>query len=248
MERVRCLLLYAILDEKFWAEVAVYVVFTLNRSPHTSLGLLTPEEKWSKHSPNLNDLKLFGCVGYVNQNQGKLKARGIKCMFVDFTEGVKSFNLWHPTNKKFIINRDVHFRETKMFMQGKGNIEGNHNATETYTTQIEVENTRNSAQSTEETTVIDQEQVENICGEQTEIVEEQLDLSQYSLARDRQRRIIVPPTRYVETNYISFVLNAIVAPNDNEPSSFEEVVNSNDARQWIEAMNKEINSLKVNDT
>ena len=65
MERVRCLLLDAILEEKFWAEVAAYVMHTLNRSSHTSLGLLTPEEKWSKHPPSLSDLKVFGCVGYA---------------------------------------------------------------------------------------------------------------------------------------------------------------------------------------
>ena len=45
MERVRCLLSDVILKEKFWAEAAAYVMHTLNRSPHTSLGLLTPEKK-----------------------------------------------------------------------------------------------------------------------------------------------------------------------------------------------------------
>ena len=47
MEKVRCQLSDVILEEKFWVEVAAYAVYTLNRSPHTSLGLLTPEEKWS---------------------------------------------------------------------------------------------------------------------------------------------------------------------------------------------------------
>ena len=111
-----------------------------------------------------------------------------------------------------------------------------------------MENIRNNAQSTEGTTVTDEEQVENTSGKQTEIVEEQPNLSQYSLARDRQRRVIVPPTRYVETNHMNLVLNAIVAFNDHEPSFFEEAVNSSDARSWIEAMNEEINSLNVNDT
>ena len=112
MEMVRCLLSYAILEETFWAEAAAYVVYTLNRSPHTSLGFLTPEEKWSKHPPSLNDLKVFGCVGYAHQNKGKLKVRAAKCMFVGFTEGIKGFKLWHPTNKRFIISRDVLFRES----------------------------------------------------------------------------------------------------------------------------------------
>ena len=38
--------------------------------------------------------------------------------------------------------------------------------------------------------------------------QEQEDLSHYSLARDRQRRIIVPPSRYSNVDFVSF------SPND----------------------------------
>ena len=91
MERERCLLSDAVLEEKFWIGSTVYAMYTLNRRPHTSLGFLTPEAKWSNHPPNLSDLKVFGCVVYVHQNQGKLKARAIKCIFVGFIEGIKGF-------------------------------------------------------------------------------------------------------------------------------------------------------------
>ena len=74
-----------------------------------------------------------------------------------------------------------------MFMQGKGNTKRSTEATKTYT-QIELENARNGAQFTKKTKVIDQE----IDGEQTKIVKEQSNLSQYSLARDRQRTVIIP--------------------------------------------------------
>ena len=47
---------------------------------------------------------------------------------------------------------------------------------------------------------------------------------------------------------MNFVLNATVAPNDHEPSSFEEAVNGSDTRQWIEVMDEEIDSLNVIDT
>lgn len=66
-----------------------------------------------------------------------------------------------------------------------------------------MKNTRNDAQSTEETIATNQEQIENVSREQTEIVGEQPNLSQHSLAREKQRRVIVPPTRYVETNYMN---------------------------------------------
>lgn len=67
LERVRSLLSDAILPEKFWAEATSYIVYTLNRCPHASLNFLTPEEKWSKHPPNLNN-------GFVHHNKGKLNA------------------------------------------------------------------------------------------------------------------------------------------------------------------------------
>lgn len=75
MEKVRCLLYDAILSEKFWAKAAANTVYTLNRCPHTSLDFLTPKEKWTKHPPNLDNLNVFGCVGFVHQNSEKLKAR-----------------------------------------------------------------------------------------------------------------------------------------------------------------------------
>lgn len=61
MERVRSQLL-DIINEKYQAEAAFYIVYTLNRCPHTSLDYLTLEEKWSNHPPNLDNLKVFGCV------------------------------------------------------------------------------------------------------------------------------------------------------------------------------------------
>ena len=84
-----------------------------------------------------------------------------------------------------------------MFMQGKSSTEGNFDDTQSYTTQIEVENTRKSVQPCEDPTATEQEQVEILSEEQVEMLEEQPNLSQYSLARDRQRRVIVPLARYI---------------------------------------------------
>ena len=93
-----------------------------------------------------------------------------------FHRGVKGFKLCHPTNKRFIVSKDL-FRESEMFMLGKSSNEGKSDDTESYTTQIEVENTRNSVQPTEKPTVTKQEQVENLSEEHAKIIEQQPDLS-----------------------------------------------------------------------
>ena len=50
-------------------------VYTLNKCPYTSPDFLTPAEMWSLYPPNLNNRKMFDCVGFVHQNIEKLKAR-----------------------------------------------------------------------------------------------------------------------------------------------------------------------------
>ena len=75
MKRARCLLSDVILEEKLWAKVVVYAMYTLNRSAHTSLGFLISEEKWSKPM--------------------ETKGRATKCMFVPFTKGVEKFMAPH---------------------------------------------------------------------------------------------------------------------------------------------------------
>lgn len=103
-----------------------------------------------------------------------------------------------------------------------------------------------NSQPTDESPLSEIEEVES--REQVEIVDVQPNLSQYSLARDRRRRVIVPLARYTETNYINLFLNVIVGSNDQEPTTFEEAMSGSNSIQWIEAMNEEMHSLNVNDT
>ena len=92
MDRVRYQMSNGLIPENFWAEAISYIVYTLNRCPHHSTNFLASEEKWSKHLPNLQNLRIFGCIGFIHQSQGKLKPRAIKCMFLGFIEGVKGYN------------------------------------------------------------------------------------------------------------------------------------------------------------
>lgn len=117
-------------------------------------------------------------------------------------------------------------------------------STQSSTTRIEVE--KLNSQPTDESPLSEIEEVES--REQVEIVDVQPNLSQYSLARDRRRRVIVPLARYTETNYINLFLNVIVGSNDQEPTTFEEAMSGSNSIQWIEAMNEEMHSLNVNDT
>nr|GEZ11179.1 zinc finger, CCHC-type [Tanacetum cinerariifolium] len=64
------------------AEATMTAAYLINRSPFTALEKMTPMDLWSVHSANYKMLRIFGCVAYSHVNQGKLKPRTIKCIFL----------------------------------------------------------------------------------------------------------------------------------------------------------------------
>ncbi|KAL5540237.1 hypothetical protein UlMin_044477 [Ulmus minor] len=85
--------------------------------PSSALDFKTPEEVWTGHPPKFDNLRVFGCVAYAHQKQGKLDARAKKCMFVGYPEGVKGYKLCNEEggSSKCIISRDVVFKETEYY-------------------------------------------------------------------------------------------------------------------------------------
>ncbi|GJX09954.1 retrovirus-related pol polyprotein from transposon TNT 1-94 [Tanacetum coccineum] len=87
------------------------------RSPSTTLEKKTHIDLWSGHLANYEILRIFGCVAYSHVNQGKLKPRAIKCIFLGYPEGMKGYRLWRldDVKPKIIISRDVVFNENLMY-------------------------------------------------------------------------------------------------------------------------------------
>nr|GEV66438.1 retrovirus-related Pol polyprotein from transposon TNT 1-94 [Tanacetum cinerariifolium] len=68
-------------------------------------------------SEKLRDVKDLGSVAYSNVNQGKLKPRAIKYIFLGYPNSVKGYRLWWlvDVKPKIIINMDVVFNESLMY-------------------------------------------------------------------------------------------------------------------------------------
>ncbi|GJZ57417.1 hypothetical protein Tco_0612911 [Tanacetum coccineum] len=54
----------------------------ISRSPFLALEKKTPMSLWSGNPVNYKMLRIFGYVAYSYRNQGKLKPRAIKCIFI----------------------------------------------------------------------------------------------------------------------------------------------------------------------
>ena len=89
IEKVRCLLNESGLEEEFWAEAVATFVYIINRTPSSANDFNIPEELWLGKTPGYNHLRRFGSVMYVHIDQGKLKPRALKGVFIGYPLGVK---------------------------------------------------------------------------------------------------------------------------------------------------------------
>ncbi|KAL5565472.1 hypothetical protein UlMin_028636 [Ulmus minor] len=92
---------------------ACYIV---NQSPSTAIDLKTPNEMWFGKPKSYYNMRVFGCLAYAHQNEGKLEPRAVKCVFLGYLEGTKGYRLWMKDSKgyKTIVSRDVVFKEDVM--------------------------------------------------------------------------------------------------------------------------------------
>nr|GFC67678.1 retrovirus-related Pol polyprotein from transposon TNT 1-94 [Tanacetum cinerariifolium] len=60
---------------------------------------------------------IFGCVSYSHVNQGKLKPRATKCIFLGYPDGVTGYKLLRidDVKPKIIISSDVGFNKSLMY-------------------------------------------------------------------------------------------------------------------------------------
>ncbi len=74
-QKVRTLLASGNLRVKYWPLAIETAACLLNRTPHTLLGGRTPLEAATGKTPNLENVRIFGCTAYVQtpkvQRKGK---------------------------------------------------------------------------------------------------------------------------------------------------------------------------------
>jgi hypothetical protein len=73
---------------------------------------VTPEEAFTRKKPNINHLKIFGCVAYCHipaEKRTKLDPTTEKGILVGYTETSKAYKIYIPTIKKIDLRKDVKF-------------------------------------------------------------------------------------------------------------------------------------------
>ncbi|KAL4028540.1 hypothetical protein IC575_011737 [Cucumis melo] len=116
LDSVQALLLFA--SEKFWGEVALTSVYTINRLPSSILQNISPFERLYGTPPNYSNLKVFGCTCFVllhPHEHTKLEPRTRLYCFLGYGTEHKGFNCWDPLSNRLRISCHVTFWEHTMF-------------------------------------------------------------------------------------------------------------------------------------
>ena len=116
MDMARSLLKGRNLPGEFWGEAVRHAVYLLNRLPTKALPDVTPYEAWFDKKPNLEHLKVFGCVAFVKVVGGhlkKLEDRSKKMVYFGVEDGTKGYRLFDPESRKLRVSRDVVFYESQ---------------------------------------------------------------------------------------------------------------------------------------
>ena len=220
VETTRSMLGYSKLPPKFWAEALSTAVYLRNRSPTKAVEGMTPFEAWVGEKPNVGHLRTFGCVAYAHvakDERKKLDAKARKCVFLGYGTETRGYRLYDPKRAKVFFSRDVVFIEKKHGIEK----EPNRDEENRY---VQIECLGND------------EQVDEDTGEPPQpTIEEQPEPVVRRSARERQH----PDYYGVRVNVASEVLN--------EPTSMTEALASPERAKWMDAMDKEMDSLHMND-
>jgi len=111
-EKVRTCLADSGLPPGFWADAAVYVVYTLNRTP--SPGGTSPFFKHYGKNPRVSQMRPFGnpCVYYRKRSiAGKIQDAGLPGTFLGYgyVNGKKGYRVRVASTNKVITSMDVNF-------------------------------------------------------------------------------------------------------------------------------------------
>lgn len=249
MEKVRCLLDESGLEEKFWAEAVATSVYIINRTPSSAIDFNIPEELWLGRTPGYDHLRRFGTVVYVHINQGKLKPRALKGVFIGYPSGVKDYKVWLIEEKKCVISRNAVFREDQLYrhvVKNTGSEKNQRHPDSQNSVRSSVEIGEASGTASEGQTEGGVDVSEST--DETQTAEEVEDLSNYQLARDRVRREIVKPSRFTDESEVAFALSVAAVIDAEEPRNFEEAMRSKDWKKWSAGMDDEMSSLEKNKT
>ena len=218
MEMVNYMLNQSGLPTNMWGEALLTACYIHNRI--TSRVIPTsPYELWKGRQPNLDYLRVWGCVAYYrtpDPKRSKLGDRARKSVFIGYAQNSKAYRLLDDESGVVVESRDVEFFEDK-FSKDVENLEP-------------VIAPSTSRENVQPTPVVVEPRRSTRVRKEKNLGD---DFFSY-LVEGNQKKV---------TREVIFSINL-----DDDPKTFTEAMSSRDAPLWKEAVNDEMDSIMGNGT
>jgi hypothetical protein len=103
-----------------WAEGSATAVYLQNRSPNRILGKITLEGAFIDRRPDVEHIKIFGCLTYSHvpsKKRTKLDPTAQQGIIVGYSEVSKAYRIYIPSLRRVVVSRDVRFEEGRAFQR-----------------------------------------------------------------------------------------------------------------------------------
>ncbi|XP_032457437.1 uncharacterized protein LOC100116824 isoform X3 [Nasonia vitripennis] len=226
MDMSRCLLEEAQISKVYWPEIVQAATYLKNRTLTNNIEEKTPYEIFFRKRPDVSHLKIYGSKVFVRKPEQKRISKWDKKAEEGILVGYSENGYRILINNKIIVARHVEVIEEKEKCIGLNSDESDED---------ENESKFDSEESNDEV-------FESPIKDKIKINEHE---NQLKIPR-RSERVRSSPEYYDEYR----MKNKIVANfcKTDVPATFEEAIQSNESKKWIEAMDKEMNSIKLNKT
>ncbi|KAJ9566346.1 LOW QUALITY PROTEIN: hypothetical protein OSB04_002312 [Centaurea solstitialis] len=257
LEMTRSMLKAKQVPNYLWGEAVNHATYIINWIPSRAVKDATPYELYYRRKPNVEHIRVFGCVAYtkvVGTHLKKLDDRSKKTIHFGSEAGSIAYRLFEPKSRQLIISRDVIFDENSnwnweeetdstlkpgMFWvhwsglvdTGEGSVASNGSNEQGSGTG------EDSSESDSQPLSTPNESTEN---------HDSIETHDPPTER-RSNRIPQLPRRYddFEMSFLVENTHLLLSLNDDEPSSYHE---AKDNPMWVKAMKEEIDSIEKNGT
>ncbi|RVW68068.1 Retrovirus-related Pol polyprotein from transposon TNT 1-94 [Vitis vinifera] len=269
LDMVRSMMGFTDLPVNLWGYALEAAAYLLNKIPTKTVST-TPYEIWKGRKPNLKHIKVWGCPAYVKKLQtDKLEARSDKCRFIGYPKETMGYYFYHPLDHKVFVARGGTFLEREFLAEGSHGkeIELDETQEETNETTAAQEHEMEFEQPFFDVLKSTQRlQSPTIVAPKPAIVQEQVNEPEPAVVQEQVNEPILeqiqqplnpihePLRRSSRAHRAPNRLNLMVQDdlsnevhhNDDDPKNYEEAMQSLDRNKWQEAMESEIESMKIN--
>ncbi|UYV72349.1 hypothetical protein LAZ67_9002732 [Cordylochernes scorpioides] len=256
IETARTLLFDSGLPMAFWAEAVATASYVKNCTPHRSIKLDTPMEKWKGRKPSIRHFRIFGCLAFwpiTQQHRSKFVPKSRKGIFVGYSLKRKAYRVYDTITKKIEEVRSVKFVENEKGIDYAKNLQEDTNYDHfSYKKEeeddIEIDHrTRPETSELNEETIptLDEPNEERIVRSGRKKGDTQKVLEQKHRAKLREKEMklleqgVRRSQRIKERNNVNFILE----PEERIPENYEEAINCENKYEWLEAMKEELYSI-----